>query len=297
MPTTAGSRVVCRTLLGTYPATAALKRGAVPSSLVELAFADIDHVPTAFKALVRDGAFDVAELAIVTYLQARVFNKPYVLLPAVIAGRDQHRSLVYNPALGALDPSDLPNRRIGVRAYTQTTGTWLRGILAEDYGVDFRTLRWVTFEEPHLAEYVDPPWVERAPAGKRLRQMLLDGELDAAVFGSEAPGPPLVGLIPDPDKAAARWAARHGGTPINHMIVVRDALSRERPDVVREIFRLLLESQKAAGIASGAFPFGVEPLRTRLAVIVEFAWQQRLIPRRLSVDELFDETTRTLGDR
>lgn len=296
MSTTAGSVVVCRTLLGTYPTTAALKRGAVPSSLVSLDFAGIDHVPTAFKALVRDGEFDVGELAIVTYLQARVFRKPYVLLPAVIAARHQDHSLFYNPARGPLVPSGLATRRIGVRAYTQTTGVWLRSILEEDYGIDFRTIRWVTFEDPHLAEYVNPPWVDRAPAGKRLRQMLLDGELDAAVFGGEGSGPPLTGLIRDPDAAAARWAERHGGTPISHMIVVRDSLSRERPDVVREIFRLLLESQKAAGIEGRSLPGGVEPLRTPLEAIIEFAFRQRLIPRRLSVDELFDETTRALGN-
>src|SRR5207247_8818674 len=81
----------------------------------------------------------------------------------------------------ARDRPSVPTRRssdlVGVRAYTQTTGTWVRGFLADDYGVDVNRIRWVTFEDPHLAEYKDPEIVERAPEGKTLKQMLLDGQI------------------------------------------------------------------------------------------------------------------------
>jgi 4,5-dihydroxyphthalate decarboxylase len=186
-------------------------------------------------------------------------------------------------------------RRVGVRAYTQTTGAWVRGILQDDYGVDFKRVRWVTFEDPHLAEYRDPDWVERAPAGKQLLQMLLDGELDAAIFGSEMPDARLKPLIPEPEIAARQWAGRHGGVPINHMVVVRESIANSRPDVVREVYRLLRESRDAgpAGTDLNALRFGVEANRQSLETIIEYSERQGLIPRRFSVDELFDDVTRS----
>lgn len=289
--------LILHTLLATYPSTVALKQGRVHSSSVQFDFADVRIANTAFKSLVRDQTFDVGELAIITYLQAKTFGKPYILLPAIVVARRQHQSILYNAARGHLAPADLNGRRVGVRAYTQTTAAWIRGILEEDYGVDFKGVRWVTFEGSHLSEYRDPAWVERAPANATLVQMLLDGELDAGIFGNELPDVPLTRLIPDADEAAETWAARRDMVPINHMVVVRESFSRNQPDVVREIYRLLLESRNAAPAGAGgdAVRFGVEPNRRALELIIEYAVRQCLIPRRFTVDELFDDTTRALG--
>jgi len=284
------------TLLATYPGTEALKRGKVSSPLVQFDFADVKVSNTAFKPLVREQKFDLGELAIVTYLQAKAYGKPYVLLPAVVVGRGQHHTIVYNAERSNLVPGDLSGRRVGVRAYTQTTGAWVRGILQDDYGVDFKTVRWVTFEDPHLAEYCDPDWVERAPAEKQLLQMLLDGELDAAIFGSEMPDARLKPLMPEPEVAAGKWAERHGGVPINHMVVIRQSIANSRPDVVREVYRLLRESKDAAPAGTGlnALRFGVEANRQSLETIIDYSARQGLIPRRFTVDELFDDVTRSL---
>jgi 4,5-dihydroxyphthalate decarboxylase len=287
------------TMFGPQANVAALKDGRVTSPLVRLDCAHVKVANTMFKSIVRDQKFDVGELAIVTFLQAKAYGKPYVLLPAVVLGRGQHHTIAYNPERGALKPSDLNGKRVGVRAYTQTTGVWVRGILNEDYGIDLARLRTVSFEDPHLAEYHDPDTVERAPAGKELVPMLLDGEIDAAIVGDKFPDPRLKPLIPDAEKAAQGWAERHGGVPINHMVVVRESIARSRPDVVREIFRMLVEAKKAAklpesGTARDPLRFGVEPNRKSLEIIIEYALRQKLIPRRFSVDELFDDTTRAL---
>jgi len=187
-----------------------------------------------------------------------------------------------------------------VRAYTQTTGVWVRGILAEDYGVDLGSLKWVTFEEGHVAEYADPPNVRRAPEGKQLVQMLLDGELDAAVVGDKFPDPRLAPLIPDAEAANHKWSQSHGGVPINHMLVIREELARTRPDVVREVYRLFLAAKQAAFAQTGApaldpWRFGIEANRRSLEIVIDFAVEQGLIPRRIPVDELFGETMRALG--
>jgi 4,5-dihydroxyphthalate decarboxylase len=298
--TTNPDTMTLHTLLGPQASVAALKDGRITSPFVKLDCVDVKVANTMFKALVRDQKFDVGELAIVTFLQAKAYGKPYVLLPAVVVGRGQHHTIAYNPERGPLRPSDLNGRRVGVRAYTQTTGAWVRGILNEDYGVDLARLRTVTFEEPHLAEYRDPDTVERAPPGKELVPMLIDGEIDAAIVGDKLPDPRLKPLIPDAETAAAAWAERHGGVPINHMVVVRDSIARSRPDVVRELFRMLLAGKQAAelpesGTARDPLRFGVEANRKSLEIIIEYALGQKLIPRRFSVDELFDETARALG--
>jgi 4,5-dihydroxyphthalate decarboxylase len=287
------------TMFGNYPNTKAIKSGAFRSDLIDFDFVEVKVANNLFKQVVRDAKFDVAELAIVTYLQAATFGKPYVLLPAVLVSRGQHHTIAYNADRGVLKPSDLAGKRVGVRAYTVTTGTWVRGILAGDYGVDLDKVEWITFEDPHVAEYRDPPIIKRAPPGKELVQMLLDGELDAAVVGDKLPDPRLKQLIPDADAVALQWAKAHHGVPINHMVVVRKELSASRPDVVREVFRQLVESKRAAASPADGTPldplrFGVEACRPNLEIIIDYCHRQQLIPRRLSVDELFDDTTRTL---
>ena len=293
------TKLKLHTMMGNYANTAPLKSGAVKSDLIDYDFAEVKVANNLFKAIVREARYDVAELAIATYLQARAAGKPYILLPAVLVSRGQHHTIGYNPERGALKPSDLNGKRVGVRAYTVTTGTWVRGILASDYGVDLNSVEWVTFEDPHVTEYTDPPAIKRAPEGKEIGKMLLDGEISAAILGDKFPDPRLKQLIPDAEGAAKKWAERHGGIPINHMVVVREELSRSRPDVVKEVFRTIYESKKAAGLPdSGAmdpYRFGVEACRPILEIIIDFCFQQKLIPRRVAVDELFDDTTRALS--
>jgi len=283
-----------RAVLGDYPHVKALKDGAVRSDRVALEF--IPHSPTnaAFKPMVREQAFDVCEMAIVTYLMAKAYNKPMVLLPAAMLGRFQHGYALYNASRGTLTAADLAGKRVGIRSFTTTTGAWIRGILANDYGVDLAGIRWVTFEDPHVAEYVDT--TERAPAGKKILQMLLDGELDA-VLGETSDEPRLKPLFADPAAAAEQWHRKHGVTPVNHLVVVTGQLARSNPDAVREVYRLLKESKASAPAKAGPdfAPFGVDANRKALALITEYASQQALIPRRFSVDELFDETTRALN--
>ena len=286
--------ITLQTLLATYPNTAALKNGTVCSSLVDFKFADVKVANTAFKALVREHKFDLSELAIVTYLQAKAYGTPYTLIPAVVVGRGQHHTIVYNSERGHLTPRDLAGTRVGVRAYSQTTGAWVRGILEQEYGVNLDSVRWVTFEDAHVAGYRDPDTVVRAQPGKELVQMLLDGEIDAAIVGNQPTDPRLKTLIPDAHAEGQKWAARHGGVPINHMMVIRESIAQSRPDVVQEVFRVLRESKDAARgeAAQDALRFGVEPNRQSLEIIIGYAVRQKLIPRSIAVDDLFDDATR-----
>jgi len=287
-----------KTLLGDYPTTHALRAGELKSQKVAFDFADVPQVASAFKRTVRNLEFDVSELAIVTYLMAKSHGKPYVLLPAVVLGRFQHPFLVYNSARGELRPQDLNGKRVGIRSYSVTTTMWLRGILVNDYGINLDSVKWVTFEEAHVAEFKDPPNIVRAPAGKDILNMLLEGEVDAAVLGSTTlPDPRLKRLIPDPEKAAKEWHAKNGTIQINHMVTVKNTLSKSNPDTVREIFRLLKESKSRAPASTGLdmTPIGLEKMRRDLDLAIDYVYKQNLIPKRYKVDELFDDVTRQLA--
>ncbi len=206
-----------RIAIGDYPHTLPLKRGEITSPWLKLDFVEVKPMHKAFKPMVREHAFDASEMALVTVLQAKIYNKGLTLLPAAMLARFQHGTVLHNVERGPLSPADLAGKRIGVRSYTQTTGIWIRGILQNDYGVDFSGVQWVTFEDGHLAEFPDPPGVIRAGADKDITQMLIDGEIDAAIYGAAMPKDPrLQSVIPDPDAAGrdmGRQAPPGAGQP------------------------------------------------------------------------------------
>jgi 4,5-dihydroxyphthalate decarboxylase len=275
-----------RTLLGDHDRTAALKNGSIKSELVDFDFVEISPTNKGFKPMVRDQAFDVSEMAIVTYLMAKSFGKPMVLLPNVVLARFQHAYALYNAKQGTLKPTDLNGKRVGIRSFTTTTGAWLRGILANDCGVDLDSIDWVTFEDAHVAEFEDT--TKRAPAGKQIVQMLIDGELDA-VLGEKSDHPDLKLLFPDPAREELSWFAKYAVLPINHMVVVKQELSDKHPDAVREVHRLLSEAAKDV---PPRIP--LDHVHRSLKMIIDYTVEQGLIPRAFTVDELFDDVTRPL---
>ena len=283
-----------KTLIGTYPHTAPLKSGAVRSDLFDLDFTEIEPVWDGFKGMIREMKYDVSEMAVVTYLIARAHGKPLALLPAGMIGRFQQPYALVNVAK-PLGPRDLEGKRVGVRSFTTTTGAWLRGILQNDYGVDLDSIEWVTFEDPHVAEYDDT--TVRAPAGRKIVPMLIDGELDA-VLGESSADPRLRPLFGDPQAEARLWYQKHRTVPINHLIVMRSADVVRDPETAREVWRLLCEGKRLAGLPPDPDPlaFGIEPLRKSLELIAGYAYQQGLIPKRMSVDDMFAETRAILSN-
>jgi 4,5-dihydroxyphthalate decarboxylase len=266
-----------KALLGDYPVTRQFKQRS------SLEFADVPVPHTAFKRVVRDLEFDVAELALMTFVLAKAYEKPYRLLPAVMTARFQHGTLTYNPERGPLSPDRLAGKTVGMRSYSVTTATWVRGILADDYGVDLGEVHWVTLEEPHVAEFRDPPNATRMPPGKDLTTMLRAGEVDAAILAEPPQDGSLRTLIPDPAAAAAAWQARNGAIQINHMVAVKSTVSDSE---ARDIYAELTESREAAG-NPGMNPFGLEENRRNLEVAIDCLYRQRMITRRFAVEELF----------
>jgi 4,5-dihydroxyphthalate decarboxylase len=290
--------VTLTAMFGDFPITEAFKRGDFASPGLNIDLTDVPEAHKLFKPVVRNLAFDVSELSIMTFLIAKSRGVPLTLLPAVLLARFQHPYIVYNTRNGILKPKELEGLRVGVRSVTVTTVTWLRGILINDFGVDLSRINWVTFEDAHVLGVEDPPNAERAGDGKSLQDMVISGELDAAILGAPVDHPDIRTLFVDPAAAAAEWQAKHGAIQLNHMVVAKDEVLAKHPDAVRDIYRQLAASKQAAGLPKPGEidlnPFGVEANRQNLEMAIDCIYPQGLIDRRFSVDELFDDVTRTL---
>ncbi len=293
--------VILKALLGDYPNTLALKQGKVTSNLVHSEFQTFGagEVPHDFFKQMVAGQYDWGELALMTVLQAISYGYPLVALPVALHGRFQHAQIAYNAARGTLKPADLHGKTIGERTHSQTTPTWVRGILQNDCGVDLAQVNFVAQTPGHVPEYKEPSNVRRADQGKQLVQMLVDGEVEA-IIGAADQHPSFKTLIPNPAQAGLAWGTKHGGAlMVNHIVVVKASVAQEHPDVVRHIYRMLKESKAAAneplpqdGIDKR--PLGMSQVRRHFEIAARYAWQQHILARELKVDDLFDTTTRTL---
>lgn len=289
----AAERLILRTAIGRYPHTAALRDGRVASDRISLEFADIPTINRAFAPMVREQRFDVSEIATATFLQAKAYGKPLVLLPVVMAARFQQAALLCRTDSDITGPQDLIGCRVGVRAYSQTTAVWLRGILADTHGVRAQAVRWITFEHAHVAEVRDPPWTERAAPGSDLLEMLRHGELDAIIVGNDVPNDPMLRTVfPDPAAAAEAFWDKHHIVPVNHMVAVRRDLIEGRADLAAELMRMFGEAGEAAGHVPidgrDPLPIGRRALQPGVDLALRYATEQGLLPRRLDLQEVWE---------
>lgn len=286
-------------MMGTYPMTRPLKSGEVGVAGAELEFAPFEQAVPGFRGVVRELKYDVAELALSTFLQAHSVGKPFVMLPFVTTAKFHHRSLLRlkdNP----FTADQLAGRRVAMRAYAQTTPTWVRGILMEDYGVRSRDVKWLVQEDGHVAECSDPPWVSTIDSSRSLFDLLLDGEVESIIFGGKREEDPrITTVLADPDAEAKDWAARHNCSPINHVVVIRDSIAEERPDLVRAVYSALVESRRVGqGLPEPGTrnlqPYGFDAIEPGIEVAVRYGVEQGLIPRPVGLDELYGSVREAL---
>jgi len=307
---------VLKTAIATYPHTIGLKDGTVSVPGVEFEHVEISPIIGAFRRMCRRFEFDVCEMAITTYLTAKAHGKQFTALPIFVMRQFHHSPIVHNRRAGVRSPKDLEGKKVGVRAYTVTSGVWARGILATEYGVDLDKVTWVVVDEEHVQEYRKPANVLERP-GAKLADMLVEGELAAAIGVGKVDSPDVKPLIPDAGAAEAAWYRKTGIYPINHTIVVKDALLEADPSLAPRLFagfeaakaQFLKQLGSGAELPADAQAFarnrtivGDDPLpnglarnRQALEAIIRFAHDQKILPRAIKPEEVFAANTLELA--
>lgn len=296
----------------------ALKDGSVTPEGIALDRVEVDPPPMIYRRMVRDLEFDVAEVAITTYLCARSFGIPITALP-VFSNRDLTMSeIVTNVRSGIERPKDLEGKRVGMRSYTVTNNTQARALLRSEFGVDTDAVRWVVTEDAHVAQYKEPPNVERAADGRTLEEMLEAGEIDAGIqLRSKIEGDIRALLTPEErDATALGFYERTGVYPIGHLMTVKNAVLEANPWVASALFRAFAASKdryvagldtigspsgrdrqsiRNRGIVGGdPLPFGLARNRTAMEGMVAMDVDQKIIPSALDIDGLFAAGTHDL---
>jgi 4,5-dihydroxyphthalate decarboxylase len=283
-----------RTAIGRYPHVLPLWQGEAASERVAFDLVGVDPLPPAFRRMVRDLEFDLCEMALTTYAQAAACDKPLVGLPIPLWRNFHHAALICRRDSGLRGPAELAGRKVGVRAYSQTTGVWVRGILEDEYGLDPESVTWVTSEDAHVAEYRDPPNVQRAAPGTGLLELLMTGEIDAAIGLRTADPAAVRTVIPDAEAAALDWYRRTGVSPVNHVVVLKRDLAAQHPWLAAEIMSLFERAKGLARQRSGTaegpdtHPYGLAPNRRSMQMLLDFSARQKLTPRAYRAEELFE---------
>jgi 4,5-dihydroxyphthalate decarboxylase len=299
---------VLRTAIATYPHTKGLKDGSVTVPGVQFEHVEISPIIGAFRRMCRTLDFDLCEMAITTYLTAKAYDKKFTALPVFVMRQFHHSPIVVNVNSGVESPKDLEGKKVGVRAYTVTTGVWTRGILATEYGVDLDKITWVVVDEEHVQEYRKPANVLARP-GANLAEMLVHGELAAAIGVGKVDSGNVKPLISDAAAAEAAWYRKTGIYPINHTVVVKDALLESDPSLAPKLMagfedaKAQLLKQLGSGgelpaeaqilarrrsiVGDDPLPNGVAANRRALEAIIRFAHEQKILPRTVKPEELF----------
>ena len=307
--------ITLKTMIATQGATRDLKAGALTPAGYSFEFAEMP-ILQGFRRMVRGLEFDVCEMAFTTYLCAKACGKPFTALPVFLVRAFHHGAIVRSASASAAarEPKDLEGKRVGIsRGYTVTTGVWARGILQDEYGVDPRRVTWVRSGDEHVAEYRPPANVRPLEPGQDLADLVATGEL-AAGIGLAGPG--LVPLIPDPEQAGFDALRRRGLYPINHLLVVRDRLLADHPNLAAGLFEVFAEAknrhvarlrrgevqdpadrvyQRVMAITGGdPLPYGIAPNRAMIEQLVRYAVSQRILDRPSPPEALFAGSTHGL---
>ncbi len=273
--------------------------------------------------------FDVAEYSMGAYLSTlKGPNPPLIAIPVFVSRAFRHASVYLNPDAGISAVNDLANRTIGTPEWSMTASLWMRGILAEHYGVELTSIHWRTggLEQPGRQEKspVTPPDgfdVTRIGDTETLTDKLLRGDI-AALITARTPSaflrcdPRITRLWPDFRSAERAYFEATAVIPIMHVVVVKrelvaahpwlannlvDAFDAARRPVQRELLdtavstsSLIWESayaQDEAAVFGDPFRNGVAENAATLDALLNYAHNQGFTDRMLAYDEVFVPST------
>src|SRR5262249_42642772 len=307
-----------KTALGVRGHTQPLIDGTVKPRTFAFEFEEVPVIIKAFRRMVRGLEFDACEMAMTTYLCARAHGKAFTAIPVLPMRAFHHGAIVYNTASGVHTPKDLEGRRVGVnRGYTVTTGVWARSILQHEHGVDLRMVTGGLWAAEHAAEFRPPANVVPIEPGKKMEDMLVAGELAAAI-GVQVESPNVKPLIPNALDAGFDALRRRGHYPINHTVVIRNDVLAANPELANDLFDAFARAKtfyidrlragqldpasptdqlfrRVMDVTGDPLPYGIDSNRLALESLPQYAVEQGILPRTVAIEELFAPSTRALS--
>jgi 4,5-dihydroxyphthalate decarboxylase len=312
-----------------YDRTRALADGRVRIEGVDLNYIPME-MPESFHRMFRNAEFDASEMSFAWYVGSLFGERRnMVAIPVFPSRMFRHSGIYVNTKSGIVNPDDLMGKRVGVPEYQQTAGVWIRGILADYYGVPVDSVRYFQggLNQPGRMESAlrrpDAIELDAIPSDETLSGMLARGELDA-VYTAHAPDGFADGsqhvrrLFPDYRREEQLYYERSGIFPIMHTVVVRAELLTSHPWLAQSLTKAFEAAKKIAvddlfepAAAKTAlpwltaeaeaterlfgsrdfWPYGAEVNQHVIQTFLRYMHEQGLVPRRLTVEELFPQST------
>ena len=297
-------------------------------TLTPLIFPSIEEITFRFTKSLE---WDVSELSFGKYIALTSQGAaPMVAIPVFPSRVHRHSAIYVRSDRGIRSAKDLEGKSVGIPEWAQTAGIYVRGFLAEEYGVDLGKIRWLQagVNEPGRAEKVElklPAGIHyQARPDASLSGMLASGELDA-VISARAPAAfesgTVVRLFPDYRAEEERVFKKTGIFPIMHLISIRREVFEQHPWVAMNLFKMFEEAKRRclhlitdftcarlplpwAAAATGEivanfgpdpYPYGVEESRATIDAFCRYAHDQGVTQRRMTAEELFPREVRGMA--
>lgn len=303
---------------GDYEIVRALKDGTVRPDGIDLTILTTMDSSTRHWRFLRGREFDVAEVSSSSYLLARDQGLPFEAIPVFLHRRFRHGFAFINTSKGIRKPKDLIGRKVGVKSYQVSAILWLRGILEHEYGVPHQSIEWFA-EIDEDVEFTPPPGLRlsRMRHDQTCEDMLVSGELDAVLHADliwpiVQRHPAVQRLWPDHKSEELAYFKRTGIFPIMHVMGLKREVVERYPWVPIELQKAF-EAAKAIAMRRMENPrlvplawyreaweeqeevLGPDPWqygmtdsnRHTLETLVGYSFEQGLIKRRMTLDELF----------
>lgn len=301
---------------GSYDFMSPLITGAVTPAGIDLNVLTMAS-PERHSRMVRYEEFDICELSLVSYILAWDRGRAMTAIPVFPHRRFRHAYMFKRMDCGIEKPSDLNGKRVGLDTLQNSAGLWMRGLLQDHYGVDLKSIEWWCQEEEDIP-FEPAQWmnVHYVPRGKDINQMLLDGELEGALYPETLPsirnGSPRVGLLfPNTKEAEIDYYRRSRHFPIMHTVVIKNEILKRAPWVGISVLRAFQKSkeicyermrdprnfalvwmkelmqEQEALFGPDPWPYNLEANRSELEAIVRYEYEQGIIRKRPKIEELF----------
>ena len=274
---------------------------------------------------VRNLEFDVCELQIAQYLGLKSRGAPITAIPVFPHRRFNHSCVMVRMDSDILGPEDLRGRRVGVHGHFNPIALWIRGLLQHEFNLPPSEIHWVADGSEDVPGWSPPSWlrIERAPAGRKMQDLLKAGELDAQILSDSGADASTINKVvrrlwPNYREVEVDYYRRTGIFPIRHLVVVKDEVLERDGEVASQLVRAFEDAKQQAYkywadhrrsslawfgaeqeeeralLGPDPWPYSVEKNRVVIETLLDYAFEQRLTERRLDINEIFATGDMTL---